>query len=106
MLLRVPGLGVCSQAFYLLKEARDCLCVYVHFVADSIVLCYLQVQFTIMFNCYNTRALLMCREFNVQACKIMFYIIQVCVRVRLSSATCNKAKVDVCANASPFSGDF
>ena len=36
----------------------------------------------------------------------MFYIIQVCVRVRLSSATCNKAKVGACANASPFSGDF
>ena len=36
----------------------------------------------------------------------MYYIIQVCVRVRLSSVTCNKAKVGACANASPFSGDF
>ena len=33
-------------------------------------------------------------------------IIQVCVRVRLSSVACNKAKVGAYATASPFSGDL
>ena len=32
------ALWVCSQAFYLRKVARDCLCVCVRFVADSIIL--------------------------------------------------------------------
>ena len=34
------------------------------------------------------------------------YIIQVCVRVRLSSVACNKAKVGAYATVSPFSGDL
>ena len=33
-------------------------------------------------------------------------IIQVCVRVRLSSVTCNKAKAGAYAAVSPFSGDL
>ena len=33
-------------------------------------------------------------------------IIHVCVRVRLSSVTCNSAKVGAYANVSPFSGDL
>ena len=34
------------------------------------------------------------------------YIIQVCVRVRLSSVVCSKAKVGAYATVSPFSGDL
>ena len=43
---------------------------------------------------------------HVQTCKILFCIILAGLCAHLSFATCNKAQVGMCANASPFSGDF
>ena len=71
----------------------------------------------IFHHCYCCSRFVRCLDYlgqnlqvNYQKLKFLHdtnkHIIQVCVRVRLSSVACNKAKVGAYATVSPFSGDL